>query len=138
MKLGHLFWAASLFLLIGDSGPVTAARSATPLHSAPQPPPGVPTRGAEVYGTKCGACHSLDANRIGPKHRNLFGRKAGSIADFHYTSALKQSGIVWNAQTLDRWLQNPVAMVPGTAMGIRLTSAQDRADVIAYLRQNSR
>jgi cytochrome c len=80
----------------------------------------------------------LDANRIGPKHRNLFGRKAGSIADFHYTSALKQSGIVWNAQTLDRWLQNPVAMVPGTAMGIRLTSAQDRADVIAYLRQNSR
>ena len=138
MKLGHLFWAASLSFLIGESVPVTAARSATPLHSAPQPPPGVPTRGAEVYETKCGACHSLDANRIGPKHRNLFGRKAGSVADFHYTNALKQSGIVWNAQTLDRWLQNPVAMVPGTAMGIRLTSAQDRADVIAYLRQNSR
>ena len=137
MKLNYLFWAAAI-LLAGESVPVTAVRSAAPLHSAPQPPPGVPTRGAEIYETKCGACHSLDANRIGPKHRNLFGRKAGSIADFHYTNALKQSGIVWNAQTLDRWLQNPVAMVPGTAMGIRLTSAQDRADVIAYLRQNSR
>jgi len=137
MKLNYLFWAAAL-LLASESVPVTAARLATPLPSAQQPPPGVPTRGAEIYETKCGACHSLDANRIGPNHRNLFGRKAGSIADFHYTNALKQSGIVWNAQTLDRWLQNPVAMVPGTAMGIRLTSAQDRADVIAYLRQNSR
>jgi cytochrome c len=137
MKLKYLLWAAALSFL-GESVPTTAARLAAPLHSAPQPPLGRPTRGAEIYETKCGACHSLDANRIGPKHRNLFGRKAGSIADFHYTSALKQSGIVWNAQTLDRWLQNPVAMVPGTAMGIRLTSAPDRADVIAYLRQNSR
>jgi len=46
MKLNYLFWAAAI-LLAGESVPVTAARSAAPLHSAPQPPPGVPTRGAE-------------------------------------------------------------------------------------------
>ena len=95
---------------------------------------GDPARGAQVYEAKCGACHSLDANRIGPKHRGVFGRKAGAVPDFSYTRALKRSGIVWNAQTLDRWLQGPTLMVPGTAMGFRLPSAQERADVIAYLK----
>lgn len=96
--------------------------------------PGNAKNGAQVYQDKCGACHSLDANRIGPKHRGVFGRKAGSVPDFSYSTALKKSGIVWNAQTLDRWLQGPTLMVPGTAMGFHLTSAQERADVIAYLR----
>lgn len=101
------------------------------------PPLGSPTRGADIYETKCGACHSLDANRVGPKHRGVFGRKAGGVEGFHYSTALKNSHIVWGDQTLDRWLQNPTAVVPGTAMGFRLSSAQDRADVIAYLRQQS-
>ena len=99
------------------------------------PPAGDAKNGAQIYQDKCGACHSLDANRIGPKHRGVFGRKAGSVPDFSYSAALKKSGIVWNAQTLDRWLQGPTLMVPGTAMGFRLTSAQERADVIAFLRQ---
>jgi cytochrome c len=101
------------------------------------PPPGDPSRGADIYEAKCGACHSLDANRVGPKHRGIFGRMAGTVPDFRYSRALKSLRIVWNAQTLDRWLQNPTAMAPGTAMGVRLSSAQDRADVIAYLRQHS-
>jgi cytochrome c len=117
-----------------------AAAPLSPAPSAHAPatlPPGNASRGAEVYEAKCGACHSLDANRIGPKHRGVFGRKAGSVADFHYTPELKKSGIVWTAQNLDTWLQSPVKMVPGTAMGFQLRDAQERADVIAYLQQQS-
>jgi cytochrome c len=90
-------------------------------------------RGAALYQAKCSACHSLDSNRVGPLHRGVVGRKAGKVASFNYSPALQKSGIVWNQDTLDRWLSNPVAMVPGTRMGIRIVSAQDRSDIIAYL-----
>lgn len=112
--------------------------AAPPALSAPPPaPPASPSRGAEIYQAKCGACHSLDENRIGPKHRGVFGRKAGAVPGFHYTAALKNSGIVWNEKTLDRWLQGPTKMVPGTAMGFQLRDPQERADVIAYLKRES-
>ncbi|MGH6780656.1 MAG: c-type cytochrome [Sphingomonadaceae bacterium] len=91
-------------------------------------------RGATLYQAKCGACHSLDANRIGPAHRGVFGRRAGAAPGFAYSPALRASGIVWNAATLDRWLTNPTAMVPGTRMGIRLSTGQERTDIIAYLK----
>jgi len=119
----------------------SAAHAAAPpvRMMAPQSPPpsGSTSRGAEIYENKCGACHSLDQNRIGPKHRGVFGRRSASVPDFSYTPALKKLNVVWNTATLDRWLQNPTAMAPGTAMGFRLASAQERADVIAYLKQES-
>jgi cytochrome c len=115
----------------------SAAHAAAPPAPQSPPPSGSTSRGAEIYENKCGACHSLDQNRIGPKHRGVYGRKSASVPDFSYTPALKKLNVVWNAATLDRWLQNPTAMAPGTAMGFRLTSAQDRADVIAYLKQES-
>lgn len=120
--------AASLVLCL-------AALVALPSQAAP--PSGSPSRGAEIYESHCGACHSLDTNRVGPMHRGVFGRRAGAVPGFHYTPALKTSGVVWTAQALDRWLSNPQAMVPGTAMGLRLSNAQDRADVIAFLKQQS-
>ncbi|MGN6147475.1 MAG: c-type cytochrome [Rhizomicrobium sp.] len=118
---------------------ISAAPSspAPSVHSPASPPSASASRGAEIYEAKCGACHSLDQNRIGPKHRGVFGRKAGAVPNFHYTDALKKSGIVWNEKTLDTWLQSPVKMVPGTAMGFQLRDAQERADVIAYLKQQS-
>jgi cytochrome c len=117
-----------------SAAPSSPAPSA---HAPASPPSASASRGAEIYEAKCGACHSLDQNRIGPKHRGVFGRKAGAVPDFHYTDALEKSGIVWNAKTLDTWLQSPVKMVPGTAMGFQLRNAQERADVIAYLKQES-
>jgi cytochrome c len=90
-----------------------------------------------VYEEKCGGCHSLDVNRIGPMHRGVYGRRSGTVPGFNYTPALRKLRVVWNANTLDRWLQNPAAMAPGTAMGIQVPSAQDRAEVIAYLKQES-
>ena len=90
--------------------------------------------GAQVYNT-CGICHSLDKNGQGPRHAGVFGRTAGSVPDYAYSPALKKSGIVWDEQTLDKWLTDPSVLVPGTKMFYRLKSAQDRADVIEYLKE---
>jgi cytochrome c len=90
--------------------------------------------GAQVYKT-CGICHSLDKNGQGPRHAGVFGRTAGSVPDYQYSPALKKSGIVWDEATLDKWLTDPSAFVPGTKMFYRLKSAQDRADVIEFLKE---
>jgi cytochrome c len=94
---------------------------------------GNPARGEEVY-TRCQACHALGYDRVGPRHCGLFGRRAGSVPGFAYTDAMKQSRLVWDEKTLDRFLANPMKVVPGTAMTYEgVTDAKDRADLIAYL-----
>ncbi|WP_404373777.1 c-type cytochrome [Sphingomonas sp. MMS24-J45] len=93
--------------------------------------------GAKLYQSKCTTCHSLDANRIGPAHRGVFGRPAGKAPGYSYSAALKSSGIVWNATTLDQWLQGPQRMVKGTKMFLVVPSATDRAAIIAYLKATS-
>jgi cytochrome c len=90
-------------------------------------------RGAIVY-QKCKSCHAPDMNRVGPKHRGVFGRNAGSLSDFDYSPALKTSSVIWNDDTLDKWLTDPQAFLPGSKMRFRLGDAQSRADVIAYLK----
>jgi cytochrome c len=65
----------------------------------------------------------------------LFGRRAGGVAGFEYSGAMKGSGIVWSAATLDRFLADPLRVVPGTTMTYAgVADAQERADLIAYLR----
>ena len=92
-------------------------------------------RGEAVYA-RCAACHALAQNRVGPKHCGLFGRTSGTLPNFGYSSAMKQAHIVWNAQTLDRFLASPLKTVPGTAMTYDgVPDAADRADLIAYLRE---
>lgn len=104
--------------------------------AAPSFAAGDAQRGEQIYST-CSDCHSLDENEIGPKHRRIIGRRAGTVADYAYSPALRQSGIVWDEATLDKWLSNPQAMVPGSKMFFALREAQDRADVIAYLKRMS-
>jgi cytochrome c len=100
----------------------------TPLNGDPQ-------RGEQIY-TRCGACHALEYDRTGPRHCGLFGRRAGSVKDFAYSDAMKRSGFVWDERTLDRFLTNPTRAVPGTTMGYAgIDDAQERADLIAYLRK---
>lgn len=91
-------------------------------------------RGAQLYESRCGGCHSADANRIGPAHRGVFGRRAGTAAGFDYSPALRASRLVWNARTLDAWLADPERTIPGQAMGYRVDDERDRGDLIAYLR----
>jgi len=107
---------------------VSLARGATSVVRLP----GDPIHGKAVYQV-CMGCHSLDEDDVGPKHRGVVGRVAGSVPGYAYSPALKNSGLTWDAPTLDRWLTNPQALVPGAKMFFALPNAQDRADVIAYL-----
>ena len=94
-------------------------------------------RGEMVYQA-CQDCHSLDKNDVGPRHRGVFGRKAGSLPDYDYSEALKSANIVWNEETLDKWLTDPQAVAPGAKMFFHLDNPQDRADVIAYLKERAK
>jgi cytochrome c len=104
---------------------------------AAAPPPNA-ARGEAIYA-RCAACHALAYNRVGPKHCGLFGRESGSVPGFDYSSAMKSAHIVWNAQTLDRFLASPLRTVPGTAMTYDgVPDPGERADLIAYLQQAGR
>ena len=94
-------------------------------------------RGERLYEA-CTDCHSLDKNDVGPRHRGVFGRKAGSLPDYNYSDALKSSNIVWNEETLDKWLTDPQTFVPGVRMFFHLANPQDRADVLAYLKERAK
>jgi cytochrome c len=94
-------------------------------------------RGRELYESRCGGCHSLDANRVGPAHRGVYGRKAGAAPDFGYSPAVRNSAVVWDEKTLDAWLTNPQALIPGQRMNFRVALSEDRADIIAWLRLQS-
>jgi cytochrome c len=91
-------------------------------------------RGKTLYQA-CEACHSINENDIGPRHRGVVGRRAGSVSDYAYSDALKKSGIVWDEAALNRWLIDPSAMVPGTKMFFKIDNAQNRADLIAFLNE---
>jgi cytochrome c len=101
---------------------------------------GDPGRG-EVRFQECAACHKLDAgvNGVGPSLHGIFERKAGELSDFRYSPALKRSGIVWSPQTLEAYLTDPQALVPGNRMPYAgMTNPADRADLIAYLAKVSK
>lgn len=94
---------------------------------------GDPVRGYALYQSRCAACHSLDHSRIGPAHRGVFDRTAGSVPGFDYSPALKHSGVRWTAANLDRWLADPEAFIPGQKMGYQVPDPVDRRDLIAFL-----
>ena len=99
-----------------------------PAHGA-----GDAARGEMVY-ERCAACHSLAADRTGPRHCGLIGRKAGTVPGFEYSNAMKRSGITWDARSLERFIAAPLAAVPGTAMGYDgVKDPGERADLIAWL-----
>jgi cytochrome c len=112
-----------------------AALSAAALGAPASAAEDDPVRGEKLYG-RCGGCHSIERDRVGPRHQGLFGRRAGGVPGFAYSEAMKQSGIVWDTATLDRFLAGPRALVPGTRMGFAgIADAKERADLIAYLKR---
>ena len=119
-------------VLLGlHSGAALARPTAAP---APASPPGDAVRGKQLYQA-CQACHSVDEDDVGPRHRGVFGRRAASVAGYPYSAGLKASKLVWDRRTLDAWLAGPQQLVPGAKMYFSLSSPRDRADVIAYLEQ---
>lgn len=137
MSRSLLTLCAAIALTLGAAGPLSAAAPTPDQPAAVAMPAGDAARGQTLWEAKCTGCHSLDANRVGPRHRGVYGRPAGSLKDFNYSKALKTSGVVWKDETLDRWLTNPMAFIPGNRMGFRVTDAQQRADIIAFLKRES-
>jgi cytochrome c len=115
-------------LLIGEAVTMSSAAFAQSTR------PGDPAHGKTLYQA-CESCHSINDNDVGPKHRGVVGRHAASIPDYAYSPALKNSGLTWDEATLNRWLINPSALVPGTKMFFKIDDAQSRADIIAYLKE---
>ena len=95
--------------------------------------------GEQSFKSKCLACHSVgeDAkNKVGPVLNGLEGRHSGSVADYNYTDANKNSGITWDENTFKEYITDPKAKIPGTKMvfaGIK--SDQEKTNLWAYLRQ---
>jgi cytochrome c oxidase assembly protein subunit 11 len=102
----------------------------------PNAPPSA-KRGQALFAERCTACHATDRNMAGPTLGGVFGRKAGSAAGYPYSTALRQSHVVWGIDNLDKWLADPQAFVPGAKMPIRVLDANTRRDLIAYLRELS-
>src|SRR5690606_30579684 len=95
-------------------------------------------RGEELFmANGCVACHGVskgENSKVGPSLFGVVGRKAGTAPSLlGATENLKKYGVVWSAETLDEFLADPSAKVPGTPMAGVLTDPQQRADVIAYL-----
>ena len=102
---------------------------ASPAHAA-----GDAANGQTLYEARCTGCHSVDENSVGPAHRGVFGRKAGTRDGYAYSNALKASPIVWNEATLDAWLTEPEKLIPGQLMNVQVSDAKARADIVAFLR----
>jgi cytochrome c len=100
-------------------------------------PPTQAVYGGQLYQSKCGGCHSMTANKIGPLHKGVFGRKAATVAGYNYSSALRSSGLVWDAKTLDQWLQGPQKLAKGSRMYLVVSDPAQRAAIIAYLKSDA-
>lgn len=109
----------------------TPSAAATVAAAAPAAPATAPAAFAQ-----CGVCHSVQRgqNGIGPSLAGVVGRHSGSMAGFTYTDGMKNLNVTWNEGNLDRYLQGPSVMVPGTTMAIGPLNAGERRAIIAYLK----
>ncbi len=89
--------------------------------------------GKELFAT-CQACHTDQADAIGPSLRGVFGRKAASLEDFRYSNPMKRANLVWSAANLHAYLVDPQAKVPGNRMPFGgVSSPGDADDIVAFL-----
>jgi len=97
--------------------------------------------GQLAFNNNCRTCHVTDEgdHRLGPSLHGIIGREAGATQGFAYSSAMADADVVWDEETLDRFMENPDAVVPGHRMkpypGV--ASAEDRVKIIAYLKAES-
>lgn len=101
------------------------------------PGAGDAVRGKALFEKRCSGCHSLTANREGPMLGGAYGRVSGTTPGFAYSNALKNAHVVWDEKSLDQWLTNPDAFIPGNDMDFLVSKPQERSDLISYLRQIS-
>ena len=91
----------------------------------------------ELFEKRCGGCHALDREKEGPRLGGVYGRPAGSIASFQYSTALQKSKITWTSQTLEKWLTDPEKLVPDNDMAFHVENPTERLEIISYLKEHS-
>jgi cytochrome c oxidase assembly protein subunit 11 len=99
-------------------------------------PPGPtvnPVRGHQLFAQRCAGCHAPSRNAAAPMLGGVLGRRAGSVAGYDYSPALRDAGLVWSTDSLERWLADPKAFIPGSRMPIHVGESADRRDLVAYL-----
>ncbi|HEY2658099.1 MAG TPA: c-type cytochrome [Caulobacteraceae bacterium] len=117
---------------------LAAVLSATLFHAVDARASSDEQKGAELFTERCTACHSLNPTRKpGPILSGVYGRRAGTAPNYHYSAALQGASVTWNDQTLDRWLTNPPAFIPGVNMQAQVADPKDRHDLISYLKSIS-
>lgn len=117
---------------------VIAALLAVSLANGPASAAGDPQKGKKVFN-KCMACHTVEVgkNKLGPSLHGVVGRKAGAVADYKYSDALKASNVTWNDESLSKYLADPKGFMPGTKMVFPgLKNADEIKDLISFLGQN--
>ena len=115
---------------------LSASLGAVPVSVSAQSMPGSDA-GKVLFESKCAACHSLDASRVGPLLRSVVGRKVASVAGYEYSDALRHVNGRWDSRRLEMWLQDPQSIAPGTKMAFSLPSATERSAVVQYLASTS-
>ncbi|WP_232494489.1 c-type cytochrome [Novosphingobium kaempferiae] len=141
-----LFWSKEAYFLpervamrfsFDTARIAAAAASFVALGSAAIGAPDAPSGEALFKQRGCTVCHSLTMgkNLNGPSLAGVYGRAMGKAAGYKYSPNLGAAKGKWDAATLDRWLADPRAMVPGTKMAVKVASPQDRAALIAYLKR---
>lgn len=137
--------SACLLAACGGSGSETSESTSPPSVATHSPPAAKKEmtsleRGAILY-KRCRACHTLgkdEAHKVGPNLWQVFGREAGSREDFNYSSAMKDSDVIWTDETMSDYLARPAQYMPGNRMSFAgLRKEEDRAAVIEYLRANT-
>ena len=97
------------------------------------------TSGQQAFNNACRTCHIIREgdNRLGPNLHKVIGRKAGSLPDYAFSSAMKEAGFVWDEEKLDRFIAKPDEVVPGNNMKPYggLASDEERKKIIAFLAQ---
>jgi cytochrome c len=125
MKFRNVFaWTAGVGLL--SLAPLTSMLAGADSADA--------DRGRDLFAKRCSGCHALDLDKEGPRLRGVFGRKAGAVAGFPYSGALRNSGIVWDENKLNAWLENPEQAVKDNNMEFRVGDPAERAALVAFLK----
>jgi cytochrome c len=98
--------------------------------AAPQDP-------QKLFERRCGGCHSLDKDKEGPRLRGVYGRRAGSVAGFDYSAALKSANVKWDDVTLDQWLTDTGSVVKGNDMDFSVRNKEERTAIIGFLKSEA-
>ena len=126
--------ASTCAVLVGLLSVVASAGSASAQMAAPD---AAAPDGAKLFKNQCATCHTVhasDPKRQGPTLEGVYGRKAGSVAEFHYSSGFEKADWSWDDTHLDPWLTNPQAVIPGAIMPYHQNKAEVRKAIIDYLK----